>query len=196
MSESTANRRPAQPEPIWLDRRFDRALRRQAFVLTGQRASAEDLVQDTYERALRTPIVGPANERAVMAWLKRIIHNRFIDEKRHERCLAASIVWDELALESQPANDVGERVPRWRTVSDGDLESLVERLSPIHRDILRRHRSGQKTETMAAELGIDSSTVATRLFRARAHLRAMAAAGPVSAAPAPARRLRRGTQAE
>jgi DNA-directed RNA polymerase specialized sigma24 family protein len=54
-------------------------------------------------------------------------------------------------------------------------------------------QSGQSTESMAAQLGIDTATVASRLFRARARLRVMAEE-ETKAVPSsgPARGLRRG----
>jgi RNA polymerase sigma-70 factor (ECF subfamily) len=183
--QTSASGRSARPEPVWLDRRFGQALRRRAFALTRQQAAADDLVQDTYERALRLPITDPANERVVMAWLQRIVYNRFIDEKRRARGRTC-VAWDEVTVDAAPANDVGEAVPRWRVVSDEDLQALLERLPPIYRDVLLRQQRGQTTQTMAEELGVDYKTVESRLFRARVQLRAMAGGG--GQPPSPARR--------
>jgi RNA polymerase sigma-70 factor, ECF subfamily len=171
-SRPSATRSSEQQVPVWLDARFDRVLRRRALALTGHRGTADDLVQDTYERALRAPIANSDNEHAVMAWLKRIAYNRFIDEKRRDRT-RASVIWDEV-FPSPPANDVGEHLPRWRMASDEEMEALIERLPPIHQEILREHLRGESTESMAERFNIDCNTVASRLFRARAHLRAMA----------------------
>src|SRR5712671_2464572 len=58
-----------------------RTLRAYANMLTGNRAAADDLLQDTFERALR----GAAQFRAgsnLTAWLRRIMRNLFTDRCR------------------------------------------------------------------------------------------------------------------
>src|SRR5271167_2124269 len=56
-------------------------LRRYAIALVGNAALADDLVQDSMERALRQS----AQLRALShlpAWLRRILHNLYVDEVR------------------------------------------------------------------------------------------------------------------
>ncbi len=59
-------------------------LRRFALALTGQRAEADDLVQDTVERALRHLHQWEAGTR-LDHWMFRIAKNRFIDTRRQHR---------------------------------------------------------------------------------------------------------------
>ena len=49
------------------------AVYRFALRLSGSRATAEDLVQDTWLSALRRPPQSPA---ALRSWLSRVLHNR------------------------------------------------------------------------------------------------------------------------
>src|SRR5215469_2084024 len=60
------------------------ALRRYAVALTGNAALADDLVQDSIERALRQS--NQLREPQLMSrWLRRILHNLYIDEIRRNR---------------------------------------------------------------------------------------------------------------
>src|SRR5690242_178642 len=60
------------------------SLRRYAIALAGSAAFADDLVQDTIEKALRqsAQLRDPGH---LPAWLRRILHNLYIDELRRRR---------------------------------------------------------------------------------------------------------------
>lgn len=60
------------------------ALRRYAIALVGNSALADDLVQDCIERALRQSAQLREMPR-LSGWLKRILHNLYIDEIRRRR---------------------------------------------------------------------------------------------------------------
>ena len=60
------------------------ALRRYAFALTQDHAGADDLVQDTLERAITRWVLRSADP-DLRAWLFAILHNRFIDMQRSRR---------------------------------------------------------------------------------------------------------------
>jgi RNA polymerase sigma-70 factor (ECF subfamily) len=60
------------------------SLRRYAVALVGNAALADDLVQDSIERALRQ--AAQLRElHTIRAWLRRILHNLYIDEIRKNR---------------------------------------------------------------------------------------------------------------
>ena len=67
-------------------------LRRYAIALVGNPALADDLVQDSVEKALRQS--GQLRELSHLpGWLRRILHNIYVDEIRrgkHERVTAAA----------------------------------------------------------------------------------------------------------
>jgi len=82
--------------------RHERELFAYALRLSGQRADAEDLYQDTFLAAFRAwPPPRRGNERA---WLYRIATNRAIDRERRSRRIVASV--DDLALASPERDDV------------------------------------------------------------------------------------------
>ena len=61
------------------------ALWRYAVRLTGDKARAEDVVQETLLRAWRHPEVTDESERSARAWLFTVARNLIIDERRSAR---------------------------------------------------------------------------------------------------------------
>src|SRR5262245_17457990 len=79
-------------------------LRERARFLERNQAGAEDLVQDTMEKALRSwARFKPGS--SVRAWLLRIMQNQFIDGWRHRRCIEESDLdqWPMAEAPSSPA---------------------------------------------------------------------------------------------
>ena len=84
---------------VWLPH-----LTRYARALTGERAWADDLVQDTLERALNRPPRDTANLRA---WLLTLLRHRFIDQLRARHEIAvddATAPWQTMAA---PGGEIG-----------------------------------------------------------------------------------------
>lgn len=136
-------------------------LRRYARVLTGDRYAADDLVQDTLERAwTRHRQWRPGSD--LRAWLFAIMHNRRIDLARSERFGAAA------GEEPVPAAPL----PGPTAVDGLDLQRAFARLSTEHRVVLMLVGVEQLSYGEAAEaLGLPIGTVMSRLSRARARLR-------------------------
>ncbi len=140
----------------------------------------EDLVQDTFERALRHLGAGNPKPANLRAWLVSILRNAFIDRKR--RAAVAKVVFDDSPA-SAPAPEP-EPEPLWSSVSLEDVRAALAELDEAQRVVFELHYLGRmRYEEIASKLGIPSNTVATRLFRARKALRevllrGLAAAGP------------------
>jgi RNA polymerase sigma-70 factor (ECF subfamily) len=82
--------------------RHERELFAYALRLSGQRADAEDLYQDTFLAAFRAwPPPRRGNERA---WLYKIATNRAIDRERRSRRIVANV--DDLAIAAPDRDDV------------------------------------------------------------------------------------------
>jgi len=140
-------------------------LRRYAVALVGNVAMADDLLQDTVERALsrQASLESPS---LVYPWLRSILHNLHIDEirRRRNRGIAVDIddLSDTLAL-SAPAADRS---------STQDLVRAMGALSTEHRQILLLIGiEGLSYKEIAAELDIPIGTVMSRVARAREQLR-------------------------
>jgi RNA polymerase sigma-70 factor, ECF subfamily len=143
-------------------------LRAVALRLSKNATEAEDLVQDTLERALGAldQFQRGTNERA---WLLSILHHLFIDRCRR---LAREGTVVELVAEALPA-PVTEEEPRWARVSQAEVDTAVGQLAPGFRDTWQRHAEGQSYEEISAALAIPRTTVGTRLLRARKKLRVL-----------------------
>ncbi len=143
-------------------------LRRYARALTGDAARADDLVQDTLERALgKWRLWRPGNLRA---WLMTMMHNVFVNQLR-----AAE------PLEFRDAAEVPELPVRARQ-SDGlelrDLDRALQALPAEQRAVvLLVGLEEMRYEDVARITGVPLGTVMSRLSRARARLRALLAEG-------------------
>lgn len=140
-------------------------LRRYALALIGEAALADDLLQDTVERALRNE-ASLMDVRQIYGWLRSILHNLYIDEVRQRRTRqpAQDIeeAADSIALSVPPA-DRGLYI---------DLSRAMAQLSVDHRQILLlAGLEGLSYREMADELGVPIGTVMSRLVRAREQLR-------------------------
>ena len=143
------------------------SLSRRAARLARGQLEAEDLYQDTIERAWRTfhRIRHGENPRG---WLLRIMFNLFVDDrrrrqKRRERPL--------MALGEVAAPEPYEVVP-WEMVTDRDLSRAMTLLPRAHREILRLNVVERRSyKEIARMLHIPLATVGSRLHRARRHMR-------------------------
>ena len=140
-------------------------LRRYATAWVGNRALADDLVQDCIERALGQQT--QLREVARLApWLRRILYNLYIDElrrgkRRGPECDISELA-DQLEL-SAPAPD---------NSATRELIRAVDRLSMEHRQILLLVSVEELSyREIADELEIPLGTVMSRLARARERLR-------------------------
>ncbi|OGA03056.1 MAG: RNA polymerase subunit sigma-24 [Betaproteobacteria bacterium RIFCSPLOWO2_02_FULL_62_17] len=138
-------------------------LRRYARALGNERYLADDLVQDTLERAWnKYHLWRPGSD--LRAWLFAIMHNVFVNQMRGRR------------MDLEQLTDETPTVAVRATQSDGlelaDLRRALARLSVEHREILLLVAVEQmKYEDVSRTLAIPVGTVMSRLSRARERLR-------------------------
>jgi RNA polymerase sigma-70 factor, ECF subfamily len=153
-------------------------LRRYAMALAGNAAFADDLVQDSIEKALRQS--GQLRELQLLPrWLRRILHNLYVDELRRRRGkgLQQDIMdfADHPEL-SVPANDGG---------GGRDFVRAMNALNFEHRQILLLvGLEDMSYREIAEELDVPIGTVMSRLARARERLRSLMESG-ANVAPLP-----------
>lgn len=143
--------------------------------LTGNHTDAEDLVQETYARALRgagqfTPGTN------LKAWLFRILRNTYLSLYRRQRHNPVVGGLDTVEATAQgPAreewlrNDV--ELDRLRKIVGEEIEQALMSLSEEARTVILLDIEGLTEVEVAQVIGTPVGTVKSRLARARAALR-------------------------
>ena len=146
-------------------------LRRYARALVGDRAGADDLVQDTMERAWRK-LSGWRKGSDMRPWLLSIMHNLHVDQRRKPAIPTVTMEDDDLAA-------IPATVMYTERLIGHDLESALQMLAVEQREILLLVVLEEMTyEEVAATLNIPLGTVMSRLSRARERLRALVEGHP------------------
>ncbi|WP_345803161.1 sigma-70 family RNA polymerase sigma factor [Microbacterium sp. AZCO] len=136
----------AHAAPVW----------RYVVRLTGDRAGADDVVQETLLRAWRTPKILEEDPSTTRAWMFTVARRLVIDEVRSAR-----------RRHEHPVADLPERA----TGDDTDalfeailIEEALASLSVEHRSVIvQAYYRGMSIAQTAAELGIPDGTVKSRL---------------------------------
>lgn len=160
-----------------LIRRNNRRLYRVARAILRDDAEAEDVVQDTYVRALQN-LEGFRGEAAIATWLSRIAANEALQRLRRRRPMAPL---DELDAPHGgnvimlPTSVVPAGTPEAAAAREqvrGMLERAVAGLPDAYRAVfLLRDVEQMSVQETGDLLGIKPETVKTRLHRARALVR-------------------------
>jgi RNA polymerase sigma-70 factor (ECF subfamily) len=141
------------------------ALWRYAMRLTGDRARAEDVVQETLLKAWQHPEAVDDKERSARAWLFTVARNMIIDERRSARWRNEVGTLDSAPEDTGP-NEVDSALDR---LLIGDA---IAQLSTDHRAVIKRsYYLGWSTAQIAADLDIAEGTVKSRLHYAVRALR-------------------------
>jgi len=146
--------------------------------LTQNREEAEDLVQETYLKALKgfAAFQQGSNFRA---WMFRILRNTFLTSRSG---LSAKITVPLNLEEGSAALPVASDTPESLLLARADqkaVEAALERLPvPFREIILLCDMEEMSCQEIAETLGIPAGTVMSRLSRARKALRELIAAEP------------------
>jgi len=136
----------AHAAPIW----------RYVVHLTGDRAGADDIVQETLLRAWRTDAILAQDPASVRSWLFTVARHLVIDEHRSAR-----------KRHELPTEEVPERVERDRTDALFEAILVEEALAGLgyeHRSVIvHAYFGGRSIAEVARELDIPEGTVKSRL---------------------------------
>jgi RNA polymerase sigma-70 factor (ECF subfamily) len=154
-------------------------LRRYARSLIGNRERADDLVQDTLERALRYASHFHADT-DLRAWLMTIMHNVFVNDvlrasnaRPHIAMDDACVIDNELSVDGRHAASLEMR----------DLDRALQQLPPEQREVVLLVGLDEMSYAQVAlTLDMPIGTVMSRLSRARRKLRALMARDTVLSA--------------
>src|SRR5213075_1579888 len=139
-------------------------LRRYARALVGERTTADDLVQDTLERAwAKLHLYRRGTD--LRAWLFTVMHNVHVNRVRATR--ATDALDDDMP-------ELAQRAPQGDALLVRDLDRSIARLPAEQRAVLLLVTlEDMSYEEVARTLGVPIGTVMSRLSRAREKLRLM-----------------------
>jgi len=148
-------------------------LLRYLLLLTGNRATAEDIFQETWVRVLER---GYQYKGAFgfHAWLLSIARHLVIDQSRHKRPLSL----EDLSCDGRPFDAVAAPVDSpldrlWTQEMRAQVNAGARRLPPEHLEVLLRRVDDEMLLTEIAEtMAVPLSTVKGRLYRAIENLQA------------------------
>ena len=142
-------------------RRYARAL------VGGDRHAADDLVQDTLERAVRKFHLWKPGD--LRAWLFSIMHNVFINQLKARK----------IRPEVEADETLAAPIPSAGRTDVLDLERALGFLAPEQREVVLLVGLEEMTYAEVAKaLGIPVGTVMSRLSRGREKLRKLVDGGP------------------
>jgi RNA polymerase sigma-70 factor (ECF subfamily) len=147
--------------------RHGRPLLRYVASLTfGDQHLAEDIVQETFLRAWRTPALVTGATGSCHRWLTTVARNTLIDRLRHRARRPQEAGGETLPLIPDPTCDID------RVVTSLTVRRALSKLAPAQRHILVELYFGQRSlNEVATRLGIPTGTVKSRAHYAVRALR-------------------------
>jgi RNA polymerase sigma-70 factor (ECF subfamily) len=139
--------------------------------MLGERADAEDVVQDTFLRAYLA--IGRYDERdQFRGWLFRILTNQCRNSITSRGRRTRRFVQDEIAIETAASPPMG--LPSG--VEDAVLLRAMAQLDPLQREaLLLKYAEGMEYTEMSAMTGVGESALKMRVKRGSERLRALLA---------------------
>jgi RNA polymerase sigma-70 factor (ECF subfamily) len=141
--------------------------------LTGDRIDAEDLVQETYAKALKG-FGAFAEGTNLRAWMFRILRNTFLTSRSGLAARNTEYLEDDVAKTDQAvAHELTPEVLMLRSQSEQALFAALESLPVSYRQIILLCEVEEMSyREIAQVLDVPLGTVMSRLSRARSALRA------------------------
>lgn len=131
---------------------------------------AEDLVQETYARALAAAHQFAAGSN-LKAWLMRILRNTYLDGRRRTRPEGGEVAGENLDQMAPAAGAREADSAQIRALVADEVAAAVQALPEAWRTAILLDLEGLSEAEMAEVLGCAEGTVKSRLARARAALR-------------------------
>jgi RNA polymerase sigma-70 factor (ECF subfamily) len=143
---------------------------------------AEDLLQDTFIKAIHTMKSGRYNEEGKFApWICRIAHNLAIDWfRRGKRVPHISLTDNESLTRTLTIADDGTDDILAREETHGHLRALIQELPAAQKEVLlMRHYGDMSFQEIADATGVSINTALGRMRYALINLRKKMAANPL-----------------
>ena len=141
-------------------------LARRARTLAGNKEEAQDLLQETFYKALKYR-ERYTNEVNFGGWVYTIMRNTFLNQKKREQLVRFRSIDETPSLAnsmSHSLNDVSV------TINNKELELAIAALDPSIRKPFMMTLEGFQYDEIALDMEIPIGTVKSRIFRARSVL--------------------------
>jgi RNA polymerase sigma-70 factor (ECF subfamily) len=133
----------------------------------GDRALAEDILQDAFAKVVARPEQAPGDDEAIVPWFYRTLRNAAVDQFRRRGAAnrAHEAFARELETQDGPSGEMEREICACVT-------RLANTLKPEYAEALQAIEvGGTPVKTFAEEHGLSSSNAAVRVFRAREALK-------------------------
>ena len=139
---------------------------RYAYLLTTDNNKADDLVQETFYKALKYRNRFQSNSN-LKAWLFTIMKNTFINDYRRQGRINSVIDADahEFVVNNRKSDDNPERNFRLKEVNN-----MINSLDPAYKVPFLMYENGYKYQEISNELGLCLGTVKSRIHFSRKKL--------------------------
>ncbi|BCX05242.1 MAG: DNA-directed RNA polymerase sigma-70 factor [Candidatus Roseilinea sp.] len=136
-----------------------------AIRLVGDRATAEDVVQEAFWRVWRSAKSYDPNRAGVSAWVLAIVHHCAVDELRRQRSRGATVELDAPESETQPlpdpSADTQDQV--WANVQSEQVQAALAGLPEAQRAVIEMaYFGGYTRQEIAQRLNEPLGTIHTR----------------------------------
>jgi len=149
-----------------LFREYERAVFKDAYLITGSREDAEDILQEVFTSVWRSRHTFDPNKGKLSTWLHRITVNECLKKRRKEKQRPLTLVGNDLQADKDSRDE---------TLQQLDHENLTEALSTLdarHRAVLvLRYFDDLSYQEIALTLGVPLGTVKSRINHALKMLR-------------------------
>lgn len=122
----------------------------------------EDLIQETYLRALKT-INDFINDPKLVTWLYVIMKNIYINQYRKEK--RKNIIYDYIS-HTDSSEYISKNLSESKMINE-DIQKAIDSLSTENAEIFRLHLDGYKYHEIAELLKIPEGTVKSRIHMTR-----------------------------
>jgi RNA polymerase sigma-70 factor (ECF subfamily) len=154
--------------------RYNKVAYSLAYRITGDRGTAEDVVQDAFLSVWRQAASFRRDRGAVRTWLMSIVHHRSIDRLRSSASSSTTIPYDALPEDKEEANKPSIWQLAWNHVR-GDLvrRALDQLPAEQKKSIELAYFSGYTQSEIAELMGVPLGTVKGRMRIGLQKLRTM-----------------------
>jgi RNA polymerase sigma-70 factor (ECF subfamily) len=167
---------PVTDAAVWVPPTWDEVVRehadrvyRLAYRLSGNRADAEDLTQETFVRVFKS--LAEYTPGTFEGWLHRITTNLFLDMVRRRQRIRFDALPDD-AGDRLASNSAGHEQAYAELHLDPEVQQALDELPADFRAaVVLCDLEGLSYEEIAATLGIKVGTVRSRIHRGRVLLR-------------------------